>query len=140
MFRLPPNHHLFHDNRQVPSDCINRDYFVCRMIDCHTLYLYDNRANMLGYIDLALLGRTGAWETHVRVMKEENRGKGYGILLYAKAFEFALARGMTIVSSEAPSPSARRVWQSARLNGRYKIVKKGKRFSLVGRQEKKVAA
>lgn len=139
MFRLPPNHHLFHDNRQVPSDCINRDYFVCRMIDCHTLYLYDNRANMLGYIDMALLSRTGVWETHCW-LNPAKRGKGYGILLYAKAFEFALVRGMAIVSSQAPSLSARRVWQSKRLNRKYKIVKKSKRFSLVGRQQKKGAA
>jgi len=63
------------------------------------------------------------FETHSH-LREEYRGRGLGLLLYSKAIEVGLNRGLKISSSRAPSEYAERVWNSRRLRNNF-VIRKG---------------
>lgn len=67
------------------------------------------------------------FETHSH-LREEFRGKGWGVLLYLKAIHVGQSRGLKICSSRAPSDDAIRVWTSRTLRNRYTIRKIGQRY------------
>ena len=74
------------------------------------------------------------WETHARLDDEEH-GKGFGVLMYAKAIDVALKKGFKVASSDSPSEDAIRVWSSKRLNAMYRFRRrKDNRFHVIGRR------
>lgn len=86
----------------------------------------------VGYVELVAT-RDGAWETH-SLLDEEFRGRGLGILMYAKAIDVVLRRGQVVRSSHLPSADATRTWKSERLNELFKIRHDGGRFYVAGRK------
>jgi len=73
------------------------------------------------------------WETHC-VVREKHHNTGVGLKLYDAAISHGLNMGFNVVSSMAPSDMAKRVWNSKRLNSKYKIVRVGKRFWVIYRK------
>lgn len=73
----------------------------------------------VGYVELIQTVH-GHWETHIFV-DEEERGKGLGVALFAKAFNYCLRRNQSVMSSTYTSDDANRLWLSKRLNQRYVI-------------------
>jgi GNAT superfamily N-acetyltransferase len=71
----------------------------------------------------------GIFETHSR-LREEYRGKGYGIALYARAIRLAREEGYRVCSAgiDVMSADARRLWSSARLRKEFRIYRRAGRF------------
>lgn len=104
--------------------------------DSWVIKLYHNN-DWVGYIDLAYDKRPAPFESFFEMhssLDEEERNKKLGALLYSKAIEVAMKKGIKIKSSLEPSPDAIRVWKSKSLNSKYEIVWKNNRFNVVGRK------
>jgi hypothetical protein len=71
-----------------------------------------------GHVKLENHGRY--YETHSNIMSKY-RNKGLGIALYATAINYALSNKKKVESYEDPSPAAKRVWKSKRLNKMFDI-------------------
>lgn len=91
---------------------------------------YCFEAKDIGWVALAKT-RWGFWETHARLEKAY-RGRGYGLYLYGYAFDKMLKLGHEIKSSTTPSYKATRLWESKRLNDRYRIEFIGRRYHVHG--------
>lgn len=62
------------------------------------------------------------YETHSS-LEEEYRGQGLGVLMYARAIQWALEHGYRIKSSGSTAGYAQRVWESKSLR-KYFVIKK----------------
>lgn len=71
------------------------------------------------------------FETHSDI-EEGLRGKGYGILMYAKAILVGQSRGLRVVSTRYSSTEAVRVWKSKRLRKMFRIKKRDERYVVLG--------
>jgi len=74
------------------------------------------------------------YETH-SFLDEEHRNKGYGVMMYNKAFEIAELLRVTVKSSLVPSDDVLRVWNSRSLNKKWNICYLNNRYVVCGRRE-----
>ena len=88
------------------------------------------RAVLVSYL---IETKRGFFETHCDGTLRKYRGRGLGIVVYSLMFELALSKGLDLRSSLEPSDAAKRIWESKRIRSRYRIVKAGSRFKLMGR-------
>lgn len=86
---------------------------------------------MVGYVD-TVLTRDHRWETH-SYLDQEERGKGFGSLLYTKAINFNMKRHRKVCSSKAPSIQAKRVWTSRVLSELFLINYDGIGYNVIKR-------
>lgn len=139
---------LFSDTGDAPaiSKC-HKDVDVFLIVRKNTITIYlmniaergfDPKDEIIGTIDLNIVYRRNnklTLDTHSLIHIESNKNRGYGILLYAKAFEFALNNNYRIRSTSVASDEAKRCWESKRLNKAYKISYRNGRYWLQGRRE-----
>ena len=79
----------------------------------------------IGTVNLEKI-RTGYYATH-SYLQSEYRNKGLGVLLYAKAIQYALRKGWKVQSSGASSEMAAKVWKSRTIR-KYFTIKYKKSF------------
>lgn len=89
------------------------------------------RRNVIGKITLEYVENDGLWETHSH-LNDDQRGSGLGVLLYQKAIRTILERRQRVASSRSPSPDARMVWSSNRLNSMFEIRRLDDRYHVLG--------
>lgn len=93
-----------------------------------TLYRkYKSNYYHIGYVVLERV-KGNFYETHSSIGRPSEWGKGYGIYLYSKAFDYAFKHNIKIASSNHPSRYATRVWKSNTLRQYYKIYYRGNRY------------
>jgi GNAT superfamily N-acetyltransferase len=82
------------------------------------------KGKQIGYVNLSRV-RPGFYATHSGLdVKYHN--KGLGVLLYARAIQYALEKGWRVSSSGGSSESAQRVWRGKTIRKYFSIkLKKG---------------
>ena len=107
----------------------NDGFFEIRFLDSQPSKYEEGLSYfMFGSITLVRTLHGNFYETHSEIKKPQYRGYGYGVGLYAAAITLAKKKGVGVFSSPNTSESAARVWKSKRLNRRFDIERKKKRW------------
>ena len=107
----------------------NDGFFEIRFLDSQPSKYEEGLSYfMFGAIMLVRTLHGNFYETHSEIKKPQYRGHGYGVGLYAAAITLAKKKGIGVFSSPNTSRSAARVWESKRLNRRFDIERKKKRW------------
>lgn len=86
------------------------------------VFLFKNNIIVpVGYIELEKYGHS--FMTHP-YLSSKYRGKGLGVLLYAKAIQWCLDNGFKVQSTGYTSRMAKRVWRSKSLSNYFLIKRK----------------
>lgn len=101
------------------------------LVDGYTVVLREPTALIIGQVDV-IRTTYGFYETHSH-LGSDYHNNGYGIMMYAAAFDEAIKRRFDLRSSLMPTADARAVWCSRRLRARYDVKKVGRRYRLLGR-------
>jgi hypothetical protein len=76
----------------------------------------------IGYVTLSPIESENLCKTH-STLNYEYHDRGLGVLMYARAIQWALAHGYKVWSSGQSSTNAKRVWKSKRLRQYFSVRK-----------------